>query len=278
MARDPQDEDSFLSRWARRKASVREVERQPEAAPPAPGEAGAVGPDDPDRPLSEEERAALPDPDTLGPGADFKAFLRKGVPEELRRRALRRLWRSNPVFSVIDGLAEYDLDYTDAATVVANLETAFQVGKGIVLPEEEEAERAAQRLGETTRAATPAAQTPAAQTPAAQMASAQTREAPADAGEPDRSEEDARERQQEPATQNPERTAAVSPPATDPAAGEEAPPAVENTPRMQGAAAPQDPPARPKGRAALRRWGAFASAEGEAPSAGGTGGEGNRRG
>jgi hypothetical protein len=53
------------------------------------------------------------------------------VPERIRRRALRRLWLSNPVLANLDTLVEYGEDYTDAATVVENLSTAYQVGKGM---------------------------------------------------------------------------------------------------------------------------------------------------
>ena len=53
----------------------------------------------------------LPDPDSLVQGDDFKAFLSKTVPAHLRKRALRTLWRSNPVLACVDGLNDYDDDY-----------------------------------------------------------------------------------------------------------------------------------------------------------------------
>ncbi len=86
----------------------------------------------------------LPDPDTLQPGDDVSGFMARAVPDRLRRRALRKLWTSNPVLANIDGLVEYGEDYTDAATVVENLQTAYQIGKGLIgrgepLAEEEEA-------------------------------------------------------------------------------------------------------------------------------------------
>ena len=74
----------------------------------------------------------LPDPDTLGDGDDFKAFMSKTVPDRIRRRALRKLWLSNPALANLDGLIEYGEDYTDSATVVENLQTAYQVGKGML--------------------------------------------------------------------------------------------------------------------------------------------------
>lgn len=88
------------------------------------------------------EALGLPDPETLEEGDDFKAFLTSAVPERLKRVALRRLWASNPVLANVDGLVEYGEDYTDAATVIENLTTAYQVGKGMTAHVEEMARQA----------------------------------------------------------------------------------------------------------------------------------------
>lgn len=134
------EDANFLSRWARRKAEVQESEAAQATAEQKTAEGGQPEElDDRDRPVTEEEIAALPDPDSLEHGADFKPFLRPGIPQALRQRALRRIWRVNPAIGFLDGMNEYDLDYTDAATVVDNLKTAYQVGRGFVVPEEEEA-------------------------------------------------------------------------------------------------------------------------------------------
>lgn len=74
----------------------------------------------------------LPDPDSLELGDDVSRFMTDLVPDRLRRRALRRLWRINPVLANVDGLVDYGEDYTDAACVVENLQTAYQVGKGML--------------------------------------------------------------------------------------------------------------------------------------------------
>ena len=141
-------DDGFLNRWARRK---QRAVRAPKAKP-------AEGPDEvpptAEPEVAEAERAqaqarrqelidSLPEPEAMGPDDDYTQFLRDGVPDDLRQRALHRLWKSNPVFANLDGLNDYDLDYTDAATVVENLKTAFQVGRGMVTKEEREAEAAA---------------------------------------------------------------------------------------------------------------------------------------
>lgn len=118
--------------WSRRRAAV-EAEAQAEAAAAARAETAA------EHAALEEKtddeicaELGLPDPDTLQPGDDFAAFLKEAVPERLRRRALRVLWRSNPVLANVDGLVDYGEDFTDSATVLANLSTTYQVGKGML--------------------------------------------------------------------------------------------------------------------------------------------------
>ncbi len=76
------------------------------------------------------QELGLKDPDEMQAGDDFAAFLKAAVPDRLRRRALRRLWLSNPVLANLDSLVDYGEDYTDAATVVENLQTAIQLGRG----------------------------------------------------------------------------------------------------------------------------------------------------
>lgn len=78
------------------------------------------------------EEMGLKDPDLMEMGDDFSAFMQAAVPERLRRRALRRLWRSNPVLANLDGLVDHGEDYSDAATVLPDLKTTYQVGKGLL--------------------------------------------------------------------------------------------------------------------------------------------------
>ena len=128
--------DDIFARWSRRKRAV--AEEQIKAPEP---------PSTPDREpeLSEPElleQLGLPDPDTLQEGDDFAAFMRENVPQVLRKRALKRLWLSNPALANLDGLVDYGEDFTDAAMVPEVLETAYKVGKGIwhdiTAPEEPE--------------------------------------------------------------------------------------------------------------------------------------------
>lgn len=122
--------------WSRRKQAV-EAERR--AGDEARDDAAAeeqrrVLEDRPDEEVLAELN--LPDPDTLGEGDDFAAFMARAVPERLRRRALRRLWLSNPVLANLDELLDYGEDFTDAATVMADLQSVYRVGKGMVSDED----------------------------------------------------------------------------------------------------------------------------------------------
>jgi hypothetical protein len=72
------------------------------------------------------------DIDALNYDSDYTRFLGEGVPEALRQRALRQLWRSNPILANVDGLNDYDGDFTDAALAVDVLKTAHRVGKGFL--------------------------------------------------------------------------------------------------------------------------------------------------
>lgn len=135
-------DDGFVTRWSRRKRDARTGERADPAVPPRSGGGmPELAPPAAGGEPAEAEASDLPDPDTLDADADFTVFLKDNVPEAIRRRALRRLWRLNPVFANLDGLNDYDDDFTDAATVVAGLKTLYQVGKGFVT-EDEEAEKA----------------------------------------------------------------------------------------------------------------------------------------
>lgn len=132
-------DDSFVSRWSRRKQAGRPetaeqdkalvVPEAPDGGEPVPRETAA----------SDELVAALPDIETLTEESDFTAFLQQGVPEALRRKALRRLWRLNPVFANLDGLNDYDEDFTLATSALQGaIKTIYQVGKGMVDPDEPE--------------------------------------------------------------------------------------------------------------------------------------------
>lgn len=128
MSENPVDEqEGFLTRWSRRKARARQGEALPE-----PGDEADEGPqeaaDDAEATAPPAERPAtagedtgsvtadpdveLPPLDTLGEDSDYSAFLGKGVPTDLRKKALRKLFHS-PKFNLRDGLDDYDWDFSN---------------------------------------------------------------------------------------------------------------------------------------------------------------------
>jgi hypothetical protein len=124
------DDDGFLTRWSRRKQAAREAARQPQAAESK----ARLSDDAPETEAPHEltEIAELPDPDTLDASSNFSVFLRRDVPLETHQKALRRLWRLDPIYNRIDGLDDYCEDYTDQAKVVKGLRTAYKVGRGML--------------------------------------------------------------------------------------------------------------------------------------------------
>ena len=174
---DETEEMGFLSRWSQRKQTARVEE-----AAPAPELQQSL--------LSEEEEEArrqeledyvaqLPEPESLTYESDFTAFFKEGVPEALKRRALRVLWRSNPTLANLDGLIDYGQDFTDKAMVVPNLKTLYRVGKGMFSDEDlaiEERKRAG--LPPETETQEPPAESSGAETPQDETAEAE------EAGEP----------------------------------------------------------------------------------------------
>lgn len=135
--------------WARRKAKVEAETLAEQAAVEqlALAEQHAVLEEKTDAELLEE--LDLPDPDTLVMGDDFSVFMSKTVPDRIRRRALRILWRSNPVLANVDMLVDYGEDFTDAAMAVENIQTAYQVGKGMLKHVQEMARQAEERENPT---------------------------------------------------------------------------------------------------------------------------------
>jgi hypothetical protein len=114
----------FLSRWSRRKQAAAQA-AEPARAPPcaespvAPEHAG--GPREPaSRDTSEHapdpgapafDPASLPPIDTITAETDIRAFIGAGVPAELTRAALRRVWTSDPKIRDFVGLADYAWDF-----------------------------------------------------------------------------------------------------------------------------------------------------------------------
>jgi hypothetical protein len=128
----------FLTRWSARKTQIAEGLEVPEealddAALVADGADHQAAENDEDAALSDAElleKYELPDPAEIEEEAGLDKFFDGKTPERLRQMALRRLWRINPFFGFVDDMVEYGEDYTDAATVIEGMQTAYQAGKG----------------------------------------------------------------------------------------------------------------------------------------------------
>jgi len=96
-----------LSRWSRRKlAAATEAPAAPASASlavPAPASGAPVS----------TAALELPPVESLTFDSDFTAFLQPGVDDELKRAALKQLFR-DPRFNIMDGLDTYIGDYTKA--------------------------------------------------------------------------------------------------------------------------------------------------------------------
>jgi hypothetical protein len=164
--------DGFLPRWSRRKQEVREAERPQRTEPPQPPEreqpSEAAPPDQnlsatASGELSPEEIAKLPALDELTAEMDLSLFLRKGVPEALRKAALRRMWSLDPkIRDYVSEAREYAYDWNTPGGVP---------GSGVLPPSDEIARMAARivsggEYGEQTRVAIPSQDRDHASSPA----------------------------------------------------------------------------------------------------------------
>jgi Protein of unknown function (DUF3306) len=137
-ARD--DAEGFLRRWSRRKAEARSAPAASPATDDATADAGPgaqAAPEATHETLRQDAPAPidpkdLPDIATLDASSDFSVFMRPGVPAHLRTLALRKLWRSDPIFSKLDGLVEYGEDYTIPSWPKGAIKTAYRIGLGFV--------------------------------------------------------------------------------------------------------------------------------------------------
>jgi len=124
-----------LSARLRRKEQVARGEAvpdMPEDMQP-PGAADQEAEADEEAALSDEELLAkygVDDPEAIEDEEKLDSLLQGQFPDRIRQMALRRMWRLNPLFRFADEMVEYGENYTDAATVIDGMQTAYQVGKG----------------------------------------------------------------------------------------------------------------------------------------------------
>lgn len=136
LAPDAEDDDDRLTR------GVGHADEDPEAAEAGTARETSIEElieDIEERELTEEEKAVvadLPPLDTLTAESDYTPFLRQGVPDFLKRKALRMLWLGDPFFNIRDGLNDYDLDYNVVFKLIDSMTGNYQVGRGFLSEKE----------------------------------------------------------------------------------------------------------------------------------------------
>jgi hypothetical protein len=101
--------DNFIQRWARLKRAS-DTTHDVEAVSANVGTTAAQTEGAPDRPF---DPASLPSLESIAADSDIGAFLQSGVPAELTRAALRRVWASDPAIRDFIGVAENQWDFND---------------------------------------------------------------------------------------------------------------------------------------------------------------------
>ena len=131
---------SFISRWSKRKSGIVSDEDNLELNKNPGIDEDKKNPSKKDidennyEELNDEElleKFKLPNPDKIKKEKGLDVFFKDGVPDRLRQIALRRVWKLNPIIRFADAeINDYHEDFTDAATVIEGMQTAYQVGKG----------------------------------------------------------------------------------------------------------------------------------------------------
>ena len=128
------NDSSFLTRWSKRKSESNEVSSKSEQ-----NENNTVDVKDElieeENKLSNEELAEkyeVTNPEKINNPLDLRNILKENLPDRLKQVALRKLWKLVPAYGEISELVEYGEDFTDAATVIENLQTSYIVGKGYI--------------------------------------------------------------------------------------------------------------------------------------------------
>jgi len=128
------EDKGFASRWSERKVAARESE---DDTTPLPDEELAPVTEETDDELLTEEDFDDVDFEALDKSSDYTRFIKANVPAAIQKKALRKLWASDPVFEVLDGMNDYDEDFTGNGLAGKVLKTAYKVGRGFLSDEDE---------------------------------------------------------------------------------------------------------------------------------------------
>src|SRR5262245_66042642 len=99
-------DEEFLKRWSRRKQEASQG-KAAEQGPSPPGQTAAASPETAEVASEPEiDLSKLPSIDSITAATDITEFLRKGIPAELSRAALRRAWSADPTIRDFVGRSE----------------------------------------------------------------------------------------------------------------------------------------------------------------------------
>jgi hypothetical protein len=169
---------NFIARWSRRKRQATQDAQptQPAPVPPPDADAGGAGAKSdahtsvtasasPGGPAESLELpfdvASLPPIESITAESDIRAFLAPGVPPELTRAALRRVWTADPAIRDFVGLAEnaWDFNAPDSISGFGPLEMTDELRRQVArivgggLPSDEDEAPSLPQAGQTLAAA-----------------------------------------------------------------------------------------------------------------------------
>ena len=136
---DESNRESFLKRWSANKSKSKDIDVLNDASDLDSSEtlnneiAAEEKQIEEELKLTDDELAdkyEVSNPEKINSSVDLRKILNKNIPDRLKQLALKRLWRIVPLYGEVSELVEYGEDFTDAATVIDNLQTAYVVGKG----------------------------------------------------------------------------------------------------------------------------------------------------
>jgi hypothetical protein len=117
------DPENFVARWSRLKRDTAKdkIEAETAQSRTQPAEttgaveqgAQAAPPETGQPPEPAFDPASLPPIESITADSDIRAFLQSGVPAELTKAALRRVWTTDPAIRDFIGIAENQWDFTD---------------------------------------------------------------------------------------------------------------------------------------------------------------------
>jgi Protein of unknown function (DUF3306) len=123
-------DEQFLTRWSRCKQKVKAGLAEPKSAEPLEVNGPAAFDPAAAEPVPlETDLSNLPPIESINAATDVTVFLRKGIPQELSRAALRRSWSADPAIRDFVGLAENAWDFNDPNAMAGFGTLDYSVGQ-----------------------------------------------------------------------------------------------------------------------------------------------------